>query len=208
MAETGKQDKYRERRLEVLQGAARVFGRLGVHRASIADVAEELGMTPAALYYYVKSKDELFYEASQVAVEDLFRVIDRCGTDPALAPIDRLLHFFRAYAAFVCSDFGRCLALSSADDMPSPYHDGALANRRKIDGAVRLWMREAMAEGSIAQTDATMITNLLFGGFNAMARWWSPSGRHTPQQIADAIFAALHLPTRQASTPDALSRLS
>ena len=49
-----------DRRQEILEGALQVFGRKGYAAATNADIAREAGVTPAALYYYFPSKQELF----------------------------------------------------------------------------------------------------------------------------------------------------
>src|ERR1051326_5226385 len=57
----------------VLKAATDLFGRRGYHGTTIRDIAKESGLEPGALYYYVRSKEELvllFYEQiNQQAVE-------------------------------------------------------------------------------------------------------------------------------------------
>ena len=47
---------------EILAAAARVFRRLGYSNSTLEDVALEVGMNRASLYYYVAAKDELLAE--------------------------------------------------------------------------------------------------------------------------------------------------
>ena len=185
MDATPMQEKYREKRMEVLRAAARVFGRLGFHRASLADVADDLGMTPAALYYYMKSKDELYHAASQVAVAHLTELLE---ADPGSPPLDRLKRFFRAYAAFIGEDFGRCLALTNGEEMPSPFREQGIEGRRWIDRRIRGMARQAAAEGAIAPCDEAILSSLLFGSFNGMARWSSPDGPLSAGEVADVML--------------------
>ena len=44
---------------EILRVAARLFAELGYERTTLDMVAEELGLTKPALYYYVKSKEDV-----------------------------------------------------------------------------------------------------------------------------------------------------
>ena len=46
---------YSAKRQEIAEAAVRVFNRLGFERASIAAVAEEMGVDRASLYYYISS---------------------------------------------------------------------------------------------------------------------------------------------------------
>lgn len=48
-----------ERKNQILEAALTVFSRLGFHQARMDDIAEEAGLSKAALYLYYKSKDEM-----------------------------------------------------------------------------------------------------------------------------------------------------
>ncbi len=60
---------YQVRRREIADAAVRVFNKLGLERASMTAVAEELGVDRASLYYYVSSKEVLFDEVVRTVVE-------------------------------------------------------------------------------------------------------------------------------------------
>ena len=51
---------YSDRRNEIAEAAARVFNRKGYQATTLANVAAELGIDRASLYYYVSDKGELF----------------------------------------------------------------------------------------------------------------------------------------------------
>lgn len=71
--------EYRARLIEIVETAARVFRAKGYDAGSLDDVAAELDLRKASLYYYVRSKAELLY-----------RVFDRAITT-ALASIESSL---------------------------------------------------------------------------------------------------------------------
>ena len=48
-----------ERWAAILRGAAAVFARLGYAQATLEDIANEVGVNRASLYYYVGTKEEL-----------------------------------------------------------------------------------------------------------------------------------------------------
>ena len=56
---TEKKHRHEIRRETILQAAARCFNRKGYHGTTIEDIAQELRVSKAALYYYVKSKEEV-----------------------------------------------------------------------------------------------------------------------------------------------------
>jgi AcrR family transcriptional regulator len=68
-AEVESSEAYKARRLEIAAAAARVFNRVGLQRATLRAVADEMGVDRASLYYYVSSKESLFDEVVRTVVE-------------------------------------------------------------------------------------------------------------------------------------------
>ncbi|MDN3444080.1 TetR/AcrR family transcriptional regulator [Microbacterium sp. APC 3901] len=62
MARRGSYAKGVARREEILESALDVIGRQGYQNASLKQIAERVGVTPAALLHYFGSKEELFTE--------------------------------------------------------------------------------------------------------------------------------------------------
>jgi AcrR family transcriptional regulator len=62
MARRGSYAKGIARRDEILESALDVIGRNGYQNASLKQIAEVVGVTPAALLHYFGSKEELFTE--------------------------------------------------------------------------------------------------------------------------------------------------
>jgi AcrR family transcriptional regulator len=81
-----------ETRRELLDAAARVFARHGLHGASVEAVSEEAGFSRGALYSNFKSKEDLFLALWEERIDrrrrELREVMQRAG-DPAagLGPV-------------------------------------------------------------------------------------------------------------------------
>lgn len=54
---------------EIMEAAARVFERRGYHGATTQDIAEELGIRQATLYYYFRSKEVALEQVCLLGVE-------------------------------------------------------------------------------------------------------------------------------------------
>jgi TetR/AcrR family transcriptional regulator, cholesterol catabolism regulator len=78
---------YERRRAELIEAAAHCFRRRGFGQTSFAEVATEMGLDRASLYYYVGGKQELFREVVQDsltrAVEDAEALLDTPLAGPA-----------------------------------------------------------------------------------------------------------------------------
>ena len=74
------------RREEILRAAAAVVGRQGFARTRAADVAAELGISTALVFYHFDSKERLLSEAFDLAAEEDLERLERAvsrNTDAA-----------------------------------------------------------------------------------------------------------------------------
>ncbi|MGD9892558.1 MAG: TetR family transcriptional regulator, partial [Dehalococcoidia bacterium] len=62
------------RRRDILVAAARVFARDGYVSATLDDVGREVGVTKGVIYYYFRSKEEIYTEIRATAIRE---AIDR-----------------------------------------------------------------------------------------------------------------------------------
>lgn len=91
---------YQARRHEIAEAAVRVFNKLGLERASMTAVAEELGIDRASLYYYVSSKEVLFDEVVRTVVERnlaLARQIESSRQSPRRKLRDLIMALMSSY---------------------------------------------------------------------------------------------------------------
>lgn len=180
--------KYEQRKLEVFRAAARTFNRLGFHIATLDDVAEELGVTKPALYYYARSKDELLFACGQMALDALDVALDK-SAQPDLTSLDRLCRFFRLYAEIICEDFGRCLVLTEPRDLAAKSRKANVSGRRALNLAVREIIKDGISDGSIRHCDDRALAIALFDAFNGLGRWFDAKGPSPLAAIVDQYLA-------------------
>ena len=98
-----RQERDRESvRRSILDAARELFVNEGYHNVSIRKIAERIEYSPAAIYSYFPSKDDIFYALA----EEGFRLLcDSEGADEravleTLAPLERLRTIFRRFYEF------------------------------------------------------------------------------------------------------------
>lgn len=98
MAEAARQGGGRRSKREaVLDAAARQLNARGVSNTSLSEIAAGLGVSRAALYYYVEDRDDLVFQCYRRACEAMARDIETAariegsGLDRLLAFVDRAL---------------------------------------------------------------------------------------------------------------------
>src|ERR1700741_1583812 len=60
-----------DRRIELVQAAARVFATKGVGNTTMRDIADETGILAGSLYHHFQSKDALLEEVLRPVLDDL-----------------------------------------------------------------------------------------------------------------------------------------
>ena len=182
-------ESYEAKRRAALETAARAFNERGFYKTSLDDIAAELHVTKAALYYYFESKDEILYECHAVAIRSLTDTPLEGVDDRQLTGLEKIERLLRRYAAMIVQSFGRCLVLVGTQ--PLERHNAAKcrAGRRAINDLLVGLIREGIADGSVAPCDPKLAAYFIFGSLNWIAQWYRPDGRQTLDQITDQLIA-------------------
>jgi AcrR family transcriptional regulator len=68
----------------------------------------------------------------------------------------------------------------------------ALSRRREFDRRLTAIVTRAVAEGDLrGDIEPALVTRLAFGTVNSLVDWLRPGGRHTRQQVEDALVAVV-----------------
>lgn len=180
------QNRREQKRMAILKAAASSFNEKGFHNTTIDDVCEILKLSKPTVYYYVKDKETLLFECARIATTDLHAAI-RLARDEGNNGWERLRNIFRAYAEIMTSDFGKCLILSSKNDMSAESVERLWEGRRRLNGEIREVIEQGIRDGSINNCDPKLTSFAMFGAFNWIASWYQDDGEHTPAEIAETF---------------------
>lgn len=173
------------KRLSILKAAAHIFNERGFHHTSVADVADALGVSKPFLYYYLKNKDDMLFECSRIATEQLHSMLDEVRS-AKLSGWDRLVRLLRGYAQVMTTDFGICLIRNTAPGfLPPEARKKLWAGRRRLNSEVERIIAQGIADGSIRSCDPKIASFALFGAFNWISFWYREDGPLNPETIAD-----------------------
>jgi TetR/AcrR family transcriptional regulator, cholesterol catabolism regulator len=201
---------YTERVLAIREAAVRVFRARGFQAATLNDVAEEAGMSRAALYYYVGSKEQLFRdvvsEAVTVNIADAEEVAARdLPADRKLALLIELLmeSFERHYPylyVFVQEDFSK-LGGESARAHGSWEATIQDWNKRYLD-LVKQVVADGIASGELRTTlPPGVVANCLIGMTNSSHAWFRPHGLMDATEIGAGMARMILDGIRPARQP-------
>lgn len=182
--------QFDRKREVLLREAAASFNRRGYYGTSLTEIAKRLGVTKAALYTYVPSKEELLYychdSAMDSAIESLHKAQVSAGTG-----LQRLTMTLRHYLEMMLGQEGGYVVLLEENAM-KPAHVRAIVKRRdQFEQGLRAFVVAGIADGSIVRCNPKLSVFMMMGALNWGRKWYRPNGGWTGNQIAYALTEML-----------------
>ena len=168
----------------LVREAARAFSARGYYNTSLDDVAEQLGVTKAALYYYVKGKEEILFECHLISSDLGDQAIEFAETVKGNG-FERVIALARRYLELLTSEFGAFAVLTEIDALTPANRKIISARRDRFDHQFRAFVAAGIADGSIRPVDPKLTVFYFMGAVNWMTRWFDPQGTYNSQQIAE-----------------------
>ncbi|HZZ51631.1 MAG TPA: TetR/AcrR family transcriptional regulator [Pseudonocardia sp.] len=192
---------------ELLEHATRLFAERGFAGTSLQDIADALGITRPALYYYVKSKDDLLARLVTEVTNGPLDELTELAARPGLQPVDTLRGVVEVLVRRRATQPERFrLLVRSEAELPegltSAYDDSRRAVLKTIAGVIEKGIRA----GQFRPVDARVAALGVLGMCNWVAWWFRPGGKDSADavtlQFADMAVAALARPDREIPDGD------
>jgi len=180
--------QFAAKRRSVIMSAGSAFRRRGYHNTSMVDIAKTLGLTKAALYYYVKNKEEILFESHAMtydSMDEVFKSHSRSG----LSAMDRLEAIFRDFVGLL-TESGVSL-LTDVDSLKGEWREEILTRRNKIERRVVDLVKRGQADGTIRAGDPRLYVFFFMGALNWLNAWYDGEGRLKGEDIADHFVMQL-----------------
>ena len=190
-------EQYDLKRKALIQEAARAFSARGYHDTSLVDVARELGVTKGALYYYVKSKQEILFECHMSSIELGDRAIEHARSidGSGFASVVALAH---RYMELLVGESGTLAVLTEFDALEPENRKIVAAGRTRFGNTFRELIERGQADGSVRGAINAKIAEFFYlGAVNWATRWFDPGGELdgslVAAQFADLFAAAIRV---------------
>ena len=194
---TQPESRFSRKRALILKAAAHAFGRKGFHATTLEEIAADLKVTKASLYYYFSTKEELLFEVHLLSLEDLIRRVERIVGPGALAGRAAAGDHQRASAG-AASDYEGAFLLQQEYELPQRYREEIIRLRDRYEHMVLEVVQEGSRQRVFRVKDPRIVVRMMLGAVNWFLRWYRADGRLTVDEIADAyvdyIFYGLLAP--------------
>jgi AcrR family transcriptional regulator len=190
--------KARERRREILMGAARAFAHGGYDATNMDQIAHECGLAKGHIYHYFRSKEEIFTEIRTDAVsrliEGLTAIAPAAAKDPELA----LRKAISLVIARIFDEGGRYEPVLADPVSLSPE------NRKRIRTLGRRYeqmfaniLRRGIHQGIFVAGDPKLMTFVILRAAFTVANWYRAGGKWKPRWIVEQVTEQLVRSVRQ-----------
>ncbi|MGW7683670.1 TetR/AcrR family transcriptional regulator [Kribbella sp. NPDC054772] len=183
----------RDTKAEIHRAAVDLFSNQGYDKTSLREIAEQVGITKASLYYHYSSKQDLLRAIVGTFLEDLFEVLRRVDTLPWSPEAERellaayldvvlahrstgptLLRDVAAVLAAFGDDLEDLIARSRRFQLWLAGPDPTAADRLRAAAAVETIGAAMSAEVDLSVPDAEMRAVLLDAASAVLARRGAP----------------------------------
>ncbi|MDN4574597.1 TetR/AcrR family transcriptional regulator [Pandoraea cepalis] len=180
-----KSDALRENILEV---ATRLFIERGFDGTSFNDIADVVGVSRPALYYYFKSKEAILEVLTTVVTRAAGELASEALPEDLRQPAAMLRHLVLRHAHLILTHPLQFRVVErNEDNLPLKQRKLAEQSRRAVLEQFRQAIELGIERGQFRMMDAKVAAFSIIGMCNWTAWWFAPSGPRKVDEIAEQI---------------------
>ncbi len=183
MAGNAAETRFESQRDKILKAAASCFNLKGYSGTSLKDVSRHLDLTDAALYYYVRNKEELVYQCYLRAAELGREAMER-GVAEGATGFEQAFLYIRYHVGIMVGDEGPVAIMSEIPSLNRTHRNEILEISRRHSAGFEEILDRGIADKSVLPCDVRMTGNALMGSINWIPKWF-----HGKTSMADEILA-------------------
>ena len=171
MASNAEESRFEAQRHRMLKAAATCFNQKGYSGTSLKDVSRHLGLTDAALYYYVKNKEELVFQCYLRAAE-----LGRDAMNRAVAEgrsgFEQAYLYIQYHVEIMVGDEGPVAIMSEIPSLRRSHRTEILEVSRQHSAGFERILARGIDDGSVVPCDVRMTGNAIMGSINWIPKWF------------------------------------
>jgi AcrR family transcriptional regulator len=181
----GRPPLVENQRERILERAAVLFGTHGFQGVGIAALADDLGVSKAALFHYFGSKRDIYDAIVLDVLRRLSSSVREAVSDDD-EPRAQLLAFMRAHARCFEDNYWKFIVmLVGFGGISPPRVNEVVKIRDEYEAHLRRIIAAGVKDGSFKKVDVATTGRAALSMLNWMARWYKPGGPQRAEQIAE-----------------------
>jgi AcrR family transcriptional regulator len=186
---TTRAETRRKHRQDLIVAATEAeLERAGIHGTTLEQVGERVGLSRAALYYYVDSRDDLLTLVLDDVFQQQIAESDHIA-GPDATPLERLRAFVHGSIRIVVERPAGRMIVSHLDLLAA--HEPSALLMRHQERYARELIADAVADGSLRPVEQAAAIAVLFGTIATIPRGYNPDGRLTLEAVVNSALDLL-----------------
>lgn len=178
-------------RQQILGAAMQVFAQKGYHDTRVDDIVAASGSSKGGVYFYFRSKQEIFlaliddfaHRLEQSVLEGILRETESIRrVDAALESCLEVFHEYQPLAK---------IFLIQAVGLGEAFEQKQLQIHSRFVMAIKLYLDQALADGSIPPIDTEVAALAWMGAINEVVIRWVLTGQPEPGRMMPALRTLL-----------------
>jgi len=193
----------------ILKAATRLFIERGFDGTSMYEIADALGVTRTAIYYYYKNKEEILVALTDKITRVAAQLAGQAAQHIDLLPIEALRTVVDRHVRLII-DHGEEFRVVERNEerLPPKRRAAATEYRRGVLANFSAVIDRGIKSGDFRPVDTRVAALAIIGMCNWTAWWYRPGGRKSRDEIAELISDfALHGLMRSAPGEASKSKL-
>jgi AcrR family transcriptional regulator len=181
----GGRPQLNQRRGQILEKAAQLFRVKGYDSTSMSDIADEVGITKAGLYYFVESKEHLLYLITDYGLDLLDETVVRPleGVQDPKELLEKLIE--RHVHMLLTRPREVTIILHERTALTGVYREKIQQRKKQYIDYVRNLLTQLQKRGDARKdVDVTAATFFLLGALNWVYQWYKADGRLSEEQLS------------------------
>jgi AcrR family transcriptional regulator len=182
--------RYLARRLEILRAAGSEFRVRGFAETGMRDIAAAADLSPANLYNYFQGKHEILFFCQDVSLDRMITALEKARRSRVSAA-QRLRLVIVSHLRCVLDEIEGSAAHLLTSALPPRLQRGLVVKRDRYEEGVRQLIAAGTRSGEFVPCDPALAARAVLGALNWTARWFSPEGSLTADEIAESFAGYL-----------------
>lgn len=181
----------RGRKAQIIDVSTELFREKGYHATSLDDIADRIGFTKPAIYYYFRSKEDiLFAIVDQIVDSGLARMEAVAASDAS--PTEKMHDLLVENTRVILENLDANSVFYNERGLLSPEREEAIRERERVYTRVaRQIYTDGVAVGEFTDVDPAVATATLLGASIWAHRWFDPDGSLSTDEVAEQIATLL-----------------
>ena len=173
-----------EKRKLIRNAAAKVFAERGFKSATTRDIPSAAGISPAAVYYYFDSKEDLLYQILEETISSGLSLIQKI--EESQKSLKEKLSDTLQIHTQIAVDFNKMKLLVHNQDALNPEHKEEIKEKQRIyaNSLIKI-LDELKAERKMIDLDTKACAFAFFGMVSWAYRWYDPEGEISPARLSE-----------------------